>query len=296
MKKFVFVYILFFASQFFLYCDDQYEEEEKTIGERIIDKFYDYPELPENRVTLDLVYGFSNIGLPDGFEGLSIAKTYDLELRYGFTRINHDIDVEDRFYYASEYAFLANSSSFLKPSFWISTGINIDAWRFGIAYKNGYGYEMMNNQRLALYHSGMLSWTSIDFELIPVDPYQRGFINHYDEQVKFGMGYEGGFLFRFYENFNLNLAYEEALVYPYHELFKWSGSAVMDLVFHRTVDFFGDDLLKEYPDLYPVLNFLIKNGYSYFIYSFRDDEMNWPFDSSSPLIYTHFKLGITVIF
>lgn len=296
MKKNVLIYIFLFLCSFSAKSDLDYEEEEKTVGERIIDKFYNYPKLPENRVTLDLVYGFSSIDLPDGFEGLSISGTYDLELRYGFTRINEELDVADRFYYASEYAMLANSSTFLKPYFWLSTGINVDSWRFGIAYKNGYGYRINNDRRLILYHSGILNWTSIDFEEIPVRQDQRDFILHYDEQVKFGMSYEGGMIFGIYENLNMNVAFEQALVYPYHEFLKWSGSATIDLLFQRTIDFFGDDLLEEYPDLYPVFNFLIKNGYSYVVYRFRKDQMNWPFDSSPALTYDHFKLGFTVIF
>ncbi len=295
--KIIIIYTFFLFCPLFLISQEyDYEEDDETIGEKILDKFYFYPKLPENQVTLDLVYGFSNIQLPAGFEGLSISRTYDLELRYGFTRINDELDVPHRFYYASEYAFLNNSSSFLKPKFWISTGINVDSWRFGIGYKNGYGYMMPNNQRLTLYHSGMLTWTSVDFEEIPANEFQRNFITQYDERIKFGMSYEGGILFRFYDNFNLNLAYDQSLVFPHHEFMKWVGSATIDLVFQRTIDFFGDDLLERYPDLFPVINFLVKNGYSYIIHSLREDEMNWPFDSKTALGYDHFKLGITIIF
>ena len=281
---------------FLISQDYDIEEEEESLGEKILDKFYFYPKLPENQVTLDLVYGFSNIDLPDGFEGLSISKTYDVEFRYGFTRINDELRVPGRFYYASEYALLSNSSSFLKPNFWINTGINIDSWRFGIAYKNGYGYQMPGNKRLALYHSGMLTWTSIDFEQIPVDDYQKMFINQFDEKVKFGMSFEGGIIYNFYENFNLNMAYDQSLVFPYHEFMKWAGAATIDLIVQRTIDYLGDDLLEEYPDLFPFVNFLMKNGYSYFVYSLRKDNMYLPFDSSPALSYDHFKLGITIIF
>jgi opacity protein-like surface antigen len=272
------------------------EEEDETLGEKIISKFYNYPKLPDNQITLDLVYGFSSIDMPSGFEGLSISKTYDLEFRYGFTRINDEIGIPGRFYYASEYALLSNSSSFLKPKTWLSTGINIDSWRFGIAYKNGYGYMMPNQKRLTLYHSGMLTWTSIDFEQIPVDDFQRNFVRQFDEKIKFGMSYEGGILYNFYKNFNLNLAYEQSIHYPYHEFMKWTGAATIDLIFHRTVDYLGDDLLEQYPDLFPFINFLIKNGYSYIVYRFREDSMYWPFTSSPSLGYDHFKLGITIIF
>jgi hypothetical protein len=297
MKISFFIYMTILLLPLFLFSQEYEEEEEEDgLGEKILDKFYFYPKLPENLVTLDLVYGFSNIDLPDGFEGLSISKTYDLEFRYGFTRINDEIKVPGRFYYASEYAMLSNSSTFLKPNIWISTGINIDSWRFGIGYKNGYGYMMPNDQRLTLYHSGMLTWTSIDFEQIPVDEYQRSFVNQFDERIKFGMSYEGGILYNFYENFNFNMAFDQSLVYPYHEFMKWAGAATIDLIFQRTVDFLGDDLLEKYPDLFPFINFLVKNGYSYFVYSLREDKMYMPFNSSPSLSYDHFKLGITIFF
>ena len=147
MKTIHLIYILAIFNPFLLLSDEYYyEEETETIGEKILDKFYNYSELPENMVTLDLVYGFSSLELPKGFEGISISQTYDLEVKYGFTRIDDDLDVADRLYYASEYIFVGNSSSFLKPKFWISTGINIDVWRFGIAYKSGYGYRMSTFQ------------------------------------------------------------------------------------------------------------------------------------------------------
>jgi hypothetical protein len=46
----------------------------------------------------------------------------------------------------------------------------------------------------------------------------------------------------------------------------------------------------------PIMNFLLKGGYSYAFYKLKSEKMNWPFNTETPLTYETIKFGLTFSF
>ena len=62
------------------------------------------------------------------------------------------------------------------------------------------------------------------------------------------------------------------------------------------IDNFVDKIFDRSPAAVPVVDFLLKNGLAYSLYLLKKENMNWPFNTETPLTYETFKLGVTFLF
>lgn len=291
MRKVIYIFIIFLSTGLNSFAQ---VDTNRTLFGRINDKFFDLPNYV-NYYTLGFDYGFSTVTLPaEKFKG-DLADAFSLGFKYGFTRF-YDIEGEKDFiYFASETAAIANTSSHLwfKES---GSGIGSDNWRFGIGYKNGYGYDLGDNKLFILYHGSNILWSVVDFESPGIDMSDQKILDVFDMKTKFGSSFQAGALYNLSDNFLLDAHIDRSAAYSSLHFAPWAVSSVLELLLQRSVDFIGDDMLRLNKNKWPVLNVLIKSGISFLFSELRRNEPFWLFESGSQMNNYHFKIGITYIF
>jgi hypothetical protein len=267
----------------------------KTLGDLLSD-YYRMDKFVVNSPNLELDWGVSFMSLPEPALTRDFALVFPLEVKYGFTRINTHLDVPDRIYYASDNIFIGNFSSHLKPKNWKENGITTDNWRYGYSYRNGYGYILNGNTPLVLYHAGSLGGSKIDIENPPSDPFSSSLLDIYDIRYKFWSAFEAGAKIKLWGVVNLNASYEHSIVYRDFQFTSWFASSLTEFIPQRLIDVFADELLRQNPDTYPVVNFILKNALSAFIYEMKRRNSYFPIHSERSINYDTYKLGISLIF
>lgn len=304
-ERLLLMIVFLFAFHSFVYCFDtidttgqkkkKADTTEKSSFESIISRFYKYPSFIENQATIELTYGSSNLGLPRPYNSV-YAQNYNLGLKYGFTRIVPEFIVPKRSYFASEFVFAENVSSHLKPSEIITKDLTTDRWDFGCGYRNGFGYIFDNDVNLAFYHSSSFDWSKTVFEISPADDAEKEFIRGIDNKFLFGNSFEGSVRYEVFDKTYIFISYEKSLAYPSFDFIQWSTSSMIELSLQRTLDYFSEEFLKSNPDVFPIANFVVKNGISYLIYGLKENYQFWPWKSDRPIINQNFKIGVSFLF
>ena len=63
------------------------------------------------------------------------------------------------------------------------------------------------------------------------------------------------------------------------------------------IDFLAEGvLIEKVPAITPILYFLLKNGLSYYTYTLKQEEMNWPFETVAPLTLESLKFSVKISF
>ena len=243
--------------------------------------------------SLSLDYGFGNHTFSNNILDKNLSLIYSVKLQYGFIQFFPIEGEQSRNYQSTEFIFIENASSHLKPSFIAENGITSDNWRFGLGYGNGFGYNLTKSSKLMLFHSSSWDWSHIDFEVDEKSDNYKRLLNIYDLQYKFGISFESGISLLPTKNIIIKLSYCNSLVFRQFEFYKWTGSSIIELINHRTMDYLSFELIRDYPLLIPILNFLEKSLVSAIFYNFRMYKTFFPFNSYSPLIYRQIKFGIT---
>ena len=276
--------------------NDVIDSTKQNDFEKVLEKIYKTPYYIQNKITLESFYGYSKPSFPKEEFNDVLSRAYLLELRYGFTRIDDRLPVDNVLYYASEFAFVTNVTSHLKPKTWQNVGITSDSWRLGFGFKNGYGYIFDEKTTLILYHSAALNSNQTDFELNAKDSAGQGILNKFDKKLRFNNSFEGGIKLSVMDNINLNLSYEQNLTFSYFNFWEWFGSYFLEVFLQRSIDIFGNELLPSYPDYFPIANFILKNSISAVFYSLRSENSFFPSKSEYPLKFDSFKIGFTFWF
>ena len=275
------------------------EEKDSENGDSNFDKFlkrlYDRPVFVKNRPTLMLLYGYSGLSFAGNTFSTDIAPVYPLEFIYGFTRFDERLDVDGIIRYDSEFAFLRNVSSHLKPDNVTPEGITTDAWEFGIGITDGFGY-LPGGRKLILYHSGAWKWSRIDVEFLPAIPEDRRRMARYDEEYRFGTFWRGGIRAEIASPLYLDVGYEHTVISPDFHFLKFTGSWLIENISQRWVDFVEMELIEVHGENWPWFNWIVKNGLSFALYELRRNNVYWPFESREPLNYDSFRVGFTFIF
>lgn len=230
------------------------------------------------------------------------------ELKLGY--INKDETWEDYILETSEsYFFGSRLSPNLSSENLEFSELDTDLWRFGAGFRDGFGYGT-NSFAVIPYHQWAFSWSRLDVDEIDdgkiVPPILPGIITEvnqdyeilkrYDEAFRFGMLTEGGARIEFVDFISLNFGYETAVIFPRHLFWKHAGSFILEHAGLGLIGEFVDEIFESTPAAAPVVNFILKNGYSFAFYKLKQENMNWPFETETPLTYETFKFGVTFTF
>ena len=252
----------------------------------------------KSRPTIDLTYGASKISLQNS--GLNFQNAGLIELRLGYTYLQK-----------SKYSKSISrySTNFFTGSY-ISSKINAKkydealdkTWRFGIGNSNGYGYMLGKKSSLVLYNSNSFTWTRYDdgfpAALTPEEENSYRYIrlSDFSKSLRFGTSTEAGIIIPIAGFVNLQAQYDRTIVFPRHLFWKHLGSVIIETATQSAIDGFIHAIMNSSPMAGPIINFVLKNALAYGIYELRREKMNWPFNSTEPLMFESFKAGFTFTF
>jgi hypothetical protein len=247
--------------------------------------------------TLELQYGFAEPKFhKDVFQGkFTNVNTFDARL--GFTDFDKVKNSDNILDYKFKYFFLSNSALGLGSNKKEADEIETNTWRFGLSNSTGYGWKLGEFSSIVLYRDdGWLTWTMIDFKDKALDSNSQKAIDYFGDRFRFSEQFQGGVKFRIQKNIAINAGYERILVYPRHLFWKWLGSEIIQGIGDAGLDKFIKEVEKSSPTIAPIVYFVLKNSLSYGIYELRRKSMNWPFESTSPMLFDSFKVGLTFTF
>ncbi|OGU57343.1 MAG: hypothetical protein A2V66_03110 [Ignavibacteria bacterium RBG_13_36_8] len=248
----------------------------------------------DSRPMIEVNYG---LGEPkhSNFES-SFSKVGLAELKIGYSSLDDYyrsplLELEEKYFYAS------NISTELKSEDNDLSKLDSDLWRFGVGIRSGYGYNA-GSVAIIPYIQYSLDWSKLNMKEFPDTTMQSDVetLNKYNNSFRFGTSSEGGIKIEFASFLALNASYETSVIFPRHLFWRHLGSVIVELMGYTTIDYFVDEIIDSSPAAGPILNFLLKAGYSYAFYHLKKDKMNWPFASESPLTFEIAKVGVTFAF
>jgi len=246
---------------------------------------------------INLVYGFSKMKIDKVDAGF--AKTNAVGVKIGYLSENMKDAGKNISKYKFRYFSVYNISNDLTNDTKYSGDIRTRMWQFGFGSESGYGYKF-NNFSITPYYGYGINWSRVDF-LDPVKDlnekavYDADYIDYFDKSFRFGTHMESGLKIKLFRNLAVDASYRKEIVMPRVLFWKASGSALIECAGIWGIDEFVHRVFESTPVAAPIVNFVLKNALSYGIYELRKEKMSWPFDSSAPLTYNTFNVGVTFI-
>ena len=142
-----------------------------------------------------------------------------------------------------------------------------------------------------------MNWTcseALDFGRL--DAERRAVFDRYGTTMRYGQLYEAGVKVHVFRSLGLTAGVEGAVIYPRTVFWPALGSAVIYSAVQGGLQFFSEQIVESSPILGPLIHFALKSGVSLVYYMMQRDDMNWPFDSETPLTVESAKLGATLTF
>jgi len=217
-----------------------------------------------------------------------------LELKAGYLSVevleNGVVSLSDRYILGTWYdADLGGGSGG-------TAGLRGTLGRFGFGYREGYGYDL-KNAAIVPYFASSASWTELTTDRPPtLGQTDIDILNRYEGTFRFGQSAESGIRFNIGPTFSLVGAYEVNVVYPRLVFWEWLGSYSIAAIANGVVMWFGEDILAASPTIGPIMIFVIRGAVAWGIYQLWREEMNWPFNSETPLTHETAKFGLNFTF
>ena len=244
--------------------------------------------------TISFNYGFSKIRLKDFNSGFEDPNLIELKLGYTTQKTLYTLPNLIRQNY--NYFFIGNISTDLSGASAQSAGVKNSLWRLGLGFSSGYGYRMGEKGGIIPYYTYSLDWSRYHSTDSVQNPIDKKRIDLYNDSFRFGTSFEGGLRIRISSLITVEAGYQKSIIFQRHLFWKWAGSSIIEFASQGLVDEFISEIMDTSPAAVPFINFLLKNGLAYGIYTLRYEKMNWPFSSEPPLTFRQYKVGITLVF
>ena len=286
MKKIFCFFLMIFFVQINLTAqengDDDWDEWEKEF-----DVFYWYKE---SRPFIELNYGFGepkHKKFENEFSDVGLA-----EIKLGY----NSLDKYENFIFELDkrYLFLSGITSGI-ASAQSAGSLESKLLRFGLGSRQSYGYKI-GDVGIFPYTEDDFVWSKLNMEEFPEAASDLDIINRYEGSFRFGVANAGGISLNYNSFLSVNAAYEAAVVYPRYLVWKNLLSLLIKGIGVGSIDFFVKEIMEASPAAGPVVNFFLKNAFSYGFYLLQRDNMNWPFQTETPLTYETFKVGVSFSF
>jgi hypothetical protein len=219
------------------------------------------------------------------------------ELKLGYSAIKPDKDfvsyLEERFLFGS---LLKKDLDKFTSETDDTSKVETEMSRFGSGVRQGYGYTM-GKFILLPYNQFTFVWTKVKSSP-PASLSQDDvdILNRYEGNYRFGQAFEGGVKLNAFKSFSVAGSYEAAVIFPRHLFGKWLGSFTLMSIGLSAATIFSDRVVDSSPFFGPLMFFVLRNGVAYAFYQAMKDDMNWPFDTETPLRVETFKLGASITF
>lgn len=282
MKK---IFISFLLPFFLILLSDGFSQVNcKNNGFKFLDKPF-----------IELNNGTSQLSL-DGF-GSKFSSAGLIELKLGSATQYKSRFSKNVLKYFNSYVFINKISSSLDYKTNSAGTLPFDMWRFGAGKKEGYGAKI-GSMSITPYTSSSLTWSALDMRNFPDASIADDNIAlaKFNKSMRFGTSSEGGIIFNVLPMVSLEAKYERSAIFPRTLFWKFAGSYIIEEGGMQLVDNFVSRVLRNQPLAGVIVNFVLKNAYSYGIYELRKSKMNWPFDTEAPLMLESFKFGVSFTF
>ena len=174
-------------------------------------------------------------------------------------------------------------------------GLSASLGRFGLGYGQGYGYALKNAVIVPYFLSGV-TWTKLSTDRPQtLGVTDNDILDRYEGTFRFGLTAESGIRANIGQKFSLSGGYEANIIYPRFVFWEWLGSYAIVGAANGVVTFFREDMLDNSPTLGPVMVFALRTAIAWGFYQLLREEMNWPFNSETPLTHETLKFGVTFI-
>jgi hypothetical protein len=251
-------------------------------------RFFEKPYIELNngisRLSIDgFKPNFSNAGIVE----LKLGSATQYKSRYG----------KDVLKYLNSYISIGKVSSSLDYTNKPAGTLPFDMWRFTAGKKEGYGLKL-GSTSLTPFTSSSLTWNYLDMRNFPdasMSEDNTALLN-FNKATRFGTQAEGGLIFNITPMISIQANYERQAIFPRTLFWKYIGSAIIEEGGMQLLDDFVGRILKNEPVAGVIVNFVLKNAYSYGIYELRKSKMNWPFNTEAPLMHESFKFGVSFTF
>jgi hypothetical protein len=167
--------------------------------------------------------------------------------------------------------------------------------RFSIGNTEGEGYEISEGNYIAFQTGHNISLSILNVKNSPDTNFRK--LPDYEQINVFGdnlrMGYETIYGLQFSSNnLNISAGYRQDIVYPRYLMWYDAVSQMSQGATSGIIGFLADKIVDEDNKLHPVLDFIIEGGTQYLFNYFRQNDMNFPIDGASPLIYNSFYVNL----
>lgn len=275
---------------------DGFEEFESDDFEEFdLPFFQSYNTIEKNIPVIELQYGMGQVGYPSETYSGDFNPSGLFEAKIGLANVKKVEKSDLIIKYDLNYVFIENMSAEYGNSDINLNKLSLDAWRFGLGDKKGFGWKLGEFQSIVLYKSSAITWSKLDFEGTPIEA-ESDAINVFGDSFRFGTQFEAGVEARVFKNIGLNAGFERAQIFPRHMFWYWTGSEIIHGIGEGLIGIFTNYVEDSSPNLLPIVDFVLKNALSYGVYELRSEKMNWPFNTVAPLDIQRFKVGMSFYF
>ncbi|MBD3274107.1 MAG: hypothetical protein GF372_02285 [Candidatus Marinimicrobia bacterium] len=249
----------------------------------------------DHHPTIELHYGLPAFGLADFNRDFQETGAAEIRVGHvGFRKMDGPIihSFGNYFKFSSFSRDLAGGGENAA-----SNDVNVYLLRFALENKDGYGYSFGK--------AALIPYTSVGYNITRIDP--SDYTSAYPEDVadplltfgdkfRFGTSAESGLSLRLTDMIAVNAGYVRSLIFPRWMFWKYSVSSLIEMGGLGMIGEFVDAIAESSPVAGPIVNFVLKSGWSYTLYELRQDDMNWPFATAEPFSVDSFKAGVSFIF
>lgn len=268
-------------------CDDNTAASNNTFND-----YWSFGKKP----TVELSYGTSAINSPRLTTSFSNAGM--MELKLGTSRQISNFRDHNVSYYNFKYLLLSTAASNLNYDRSSQTGLNSDMWRFGFGKRSGAGFKF-NSFSILPYNSNSYTWSRVNIDdatLAALPQNDITVLSDFNKDFRFGTSSEMGINVKANNLIGLDFKYERSLIFPRHLFAKHMISLLVEEGGYLLIDGFTNNVMRRTPVGGAIVGFVLKSGYSYAMSQLRTGSMNWPFETTAPLDYDSFKLGMSFSF
>ena len=242
------------------------------------------------RPYLEAGYGYGLLSHKD-FEG-DLPTLGVLQAKLGYRKItpfrNINVQLDDRFIVGSY------SASSVAPGKETTDSLSADVYRFGMGQRSGYGWNLFN---LTPYHQYSLNLLKLDNSFPPsLSSPDSAILARAGGDYRLGMTTEAGIQAELFSTLGVAVSYEAAVLYNRVVFWEWLGSYFIASTAIGAISTFAEDIVGVSPILGPVLYFVLRNGVALAYFYAVSDNMNWPFDSETPMMMQSVRLDFSLRF
>ncbi len=239
-------------------------------------------------------FDFDNLTPP-----LLFNYTGTVQLNLGFRTFNKKHPAGK--YFEKYLAFAYSSDAFINKEI---TGIPISAevWQVKAVNEIGYHHRLGMLGLTPYYSSGyfLYNFNYVISTVLPAEyvgvviPFEQ--LDRFLGKVHFGKTFEQGIKIGLGEKLSVDVGYTEQLFFPRFMTWRFFGSEILYGFSRVALDKFTRSIVQVSPILGSVIDVALVSGMNYLVYYFQKKNMNWPFNSETPITNEGVKIGFSLIF